>query len=243
LSKLDSSGAPLWTLSFGSGGLQDGLLSWAAVEIGQDGVVVWGAMSGTWTFDGTTIDTHGERDGSLVLRLGADGHVRWSRLIRGLGFLNYQSGISVTSDGGILIAGRTRDFIDAGSGQHFVHRALDHYGGLVALDASGAPKWIRVLDGCYVSDASADSAGNLYLGLGGCPTCLCILGSPGTAGSSMSSAGVAKLDASGNFIWSRSLSGERLTPTVVASPAGVFVGGTLEVPPTDTNGFVALFAP
>jgi len=124
-----------------------------------------------------------------------------------------------------------------------VHRALDHYAGLVALDASGAPKWIRVLDGCYVSDASADSAGNLFLGFEGCPSCFCDFASPNTLGSTVISAGVAKLDPSGNFLWSRSLSGERLTPAVVAGPAGVFVGGTLEVPPTDTNGFIALFAP
>jgi hypothetical protein len=94
-----------------------------------------------------------------------------------------------------------------------------------------------------VSDASADSTSNLYLGFEGCPGCLCDFGSPDALGGTVSSAGVAKLDPSGNFLWSRSLSGERLIPAVVAGPAGVFAGGTLEVPPTDTNGFITLFAP
>jgi hypothetical protein len=112
---------------------------------------------------------------------------------------------------------------------------------LVALDPTGSAKWTRVLDGCQLSSLKIAPDGGFYFGVVGCDHCFCDFGASGNVGDTTSNPAIAKFDSSGKFVWSRSLSGDGLSPLVAIGNSGVFVGGSVTVPPNDKNGLLELF--
>jgi hypothetical protein len=95
---MDASGNTAWTMALADLNSANGLDASGLARVGQDGVVISGNLRGAFDFGGGVLDTHGERP-SVVLRVGPDGVLRWSRIIRGLNSMNYLAGLAATTGG------------------------------------------------------------------------------------------------------------------------------------------------
>jgi hypothetical protein len=163
-----------------------------------------------------------------TLRFGADGCLRWGKLARGIDAIDSFSGATATADGRSLIFGQTEDFVNAGSGPTYVKRALEPSTAIVQYDAAGTTSLVRIMDG-VLTDAALAPNGDIYVGLAG----IVNFDSPSAPGTTAVGPGIAKLDSSGNFVWSRSIV-VPAGPMLAVGPPGVLAAAT---------GFMALFAP
>ncbi len=157
----------------------------------------------------TTSFGQGGRD-VYVVKLDGSGNVQWTRTIGGVDD-DVGRSIIQTADGGYAIAGETRSY---GAG------GFDVY--VVKLDSAGVVQWTRTIGGTgndighsiiQISDGSYVIAGEARIG-------------PGYS----SNVYVAKLDSSGNIVWTRIIGGAELDggfSIIRASDEGfVVVGAT-----------------
>lgn len=241
LTRLDTNGNVAWTREIGAASGVTGFTARSTAAVGTDGVVVQGEQRGAMDFGAGVLDPQGIRASTAVLRFGADGSLRWSRLVRGMDSV-VSSAVAAIADGRSVAMGQTADFVDVGSGPVYVKRALDPCAAIVEYDASGSVAWVRLVDG-GANDIALGPAGDVYVAIGGSENCVIDFGVAGATGSVMTCPGIAKLDPSGGFLWSRSFSADRLDPRLVVGATGVFVGGTVNPTLSSSTAFLAMFDP
>ena len=226
IQKLDASGNFVWAKSFGGIGYELGL----SIDVDASGnVYTTGQFDNTVDFDpgpGTTILTASGTSNMFIQKLDASGNFIYAKTF---GFFCTHTGYSITVDaqGNVYTTGQfwgTADF-DPGPGitsltsvdinDVFVHK----------LDASGSFVWARSFGGSLNDVGSAiavDDLGNVY-------TTGYFQGTvdfnPGAGTSNLTSLGglnifIHKLDASGNFVWVKSISGSSFSHSIAVDTSG-----------------------
>ena len=248
--KLDSNGKILWGKAFGS------YLYEATVAVDSAGnVLLVGAFDDSIDFGNGSLVSEGAKD-VFVAKLDPSGNPLWSKRFGDGADYQYGAGVAVDGAGNVLVLGVFAGSIDFGSGPPLT--SLSGLDGFVAkLDASGESLWSVGFSGkedILCSGVAVDSAGNVLItgyfsgitsfGAG-------LLGSAGEGG-----AFLAKLDASGNHVWSKGfgvVGGQDPRGIAVNSGGEVFITGSFTSPidfgdgPLVSGGeddvFVAKFSP
>ena len=167
--KLDTQGNIIWTRVIGGQGNHE--YGADLVEL-SDGSIV--ALGRTGTFGQGGYDLY-------VVKFTSSGNLVWTRTIGGSAD-EYPGGITVSSDGNLIIAGSTRSF---GAGNY------DCY--IVKLDTAGNLIWTRTL-----GETSADYCRDVVAtNDGGCIA----VGDGRTTLTSSSDIRIFRLDANGNLVW------------------------------------------
>ncbi|MDC0741470.1 SBBP repeat-containing protein [Polyangium mundeleinium] len=213
VAKLDADGNHLWSTSLGT---TDAL---GATKFGIDNagnVLVAGILEG----------------GALeVIKLDADGNHVWGKVF--VSESQHVMGIAIDSAGDVLITGEFHGTVDFGSGPLTSAGGVDIY--LAKLDANGNHVWSKRFgdpDDQYPSRIAVDGAGNVLL-VGS------FQGTVNFGGMTFTMVGtenalvdtfVAKLDASGNHLWSRRFVGkmEGIAPAVDGNGNALLAGSFLE---------------
>ena len=220
ISKLSASGKFEWAKKIGKGGFESG----ESIALDKSGnLYITGSFDGTEDFDpGEAVfnlvcddyQTH-----AFILKLDASGNFLWAKKT-GENELVYGRSISLDASGNIYTVGTFKGTVDFDSGEGISnlestqidgHSKTDMY--VLKLDASGNFLWAKNWYG-GVSDQdhsiAVDASGNVY-------TTGDFYGkidfNPGKENFSLSSKGktdifISKLDASGNFVWAKSIGGK-----------------------------------
>ncbi|MEO7329076.1 MAG: hypothetical protein ABI193_10885, partial [Minicystis sp.] len=201
LAKFDSSGAYIWAKIFGDSGLQRA--SGVAVD-GAGNVFVEGTNWDTVNFGSGPLTSTGPNGALTLAKFDPGGAPLWSHIFQNTGnaYAPVCSGVAVDGQGSAVIAGAFYGSIDFGAGSLVSAGKLDAF--VVKLDPGGNLTWVkRFGDGLYqeVSHAAVDPNGNIFL-TGN------FNGSLNFGSGSMVSVGLgdiflAKLDPSGNGLWSK----------------------------------------
>jgi len=198
LTKLDSSGAVVWTRTFGTGGIWDEAQS-VARDVNGD------VYLGAWRYDGAA----NLRD-CLLVKYDATGAQLWTRVIDS-GDAEDHCLVATDSVGAIYLAGMTLGTFDSSASDGSPKLFLTKYGAL------GNRLWIRLVTPLFSSSPggfagiAVDRAGSVYLtGMGRDSL------NPVTGISPF----VMKVDDAGNELWKRFMS------SVTRQPAGLAVDGT-----------------
>jgi hypothetical protein len=215
VSKLDASGNFVWANDLPSGGSSNG----RAIFVDPSGnVYTTGYFHGTTDFDpgaGTFNLTSGVISNAYVSKLDTSGNFVWARAIVGSATgSSVGNGISVDAMGNVYTTGSFTNTVDFDSGASTFN--LTSAGSkdifVSKLDASGDFVWAKKMGGTSVDEATAisiDASGNIFT-TGS--FALTVDFDPNTGTSNLTSAGnldifVAKLDASGNFVWAKRMGG------------------------------------
>jgi hypothetical protein len=216
VSKLNSEGNFVWTVSMGGGGFDMG----NSIVVDDDGYTyITGYFTGTVDFDPDPANSFyltGSSSGTaFVLKLDADGNFIWAAAIKGQDYTG-ASAITIDNAGSIYITGSFKGTVDfdphsvntynltsAGQGDIFI----------LKLNPDGEFQWagrIGGLNDCESYSIAADHSGNIYLTgyfLGTADL------NPDPVGTyNLTSAGehdifISKLDADGNFLWAKAIGG------------------------------------
>ena len=216
ISKLDATGNFLWAKRVGSTDIDTPL----DLKVDASGnVYVVGTFQGVVDFNPGTgvsnLTSQGDSDG-FVLKLDASGNFVWAKQIGGQ-FYDIVKAIDVDASSNVYITGRFTDAVDLDPGTG-VFNALstsnlsDAF--ITKLNSSGNFVWAKVLQGSSEENPNAikvDASGNVYT-VGWFSLNIDL--DPGAAvdnhtisATSMYDAFISKLDASGNFVWGKAISG------------------------------------
>jgi CHU_C Type IX secretion signal domain/Ig-like domain CHU_C associated/FG-GAP-like repeat/IPT/TIG domain len=241
ISKLDADGNFVWAVRFGAGGRND--YGYAITSDAVGNIYITGQFFANLDFDpgpGIFVLPNSLFKQSLfVLKLDTDGNFVWAKSI-GTGGLESVVGRSIALDnsGNLLITGlfsSTADF-DPGAGT-FNLTSAEAAGGnnafLCKLDASGNFAWARAMLGTGAAEAYsivADNSDNV-IAVGAYSGTIDF--DPSASSFNLTSVGnfdafISKLDASGNFIWAKSLGGssnEYGNSIAVDNAGSIFITG------------------
>jgi hypothetical protein len=211
VAKLDADGNHLWSTSLGAHAM-------GATKFGIDD-------AGNVLFAGIL-----EGDALAVAKLDADGNHVWYKVFESES--QHVIGIAIDSAGDVLITGYFRYTVDFGSGPLMSAGGADIY--LAKLDANGNHVWSKRFgdsDDQYPSRIAVDGAGNVLI-VGDFLGTVNFGGITLTAGSATfpEDTFVAKLDASGNHLWSRRFVGEMkgIAPALDDSGNALLAGSFLD---------------
>ncbi|MDX1908454.1 MAG: T9SS type A sorting domain-containing protein [Bacteroidia bacterium] len=217
IQKMNAAGNLLWAKSIGGTSGDFG----ASLTLDPSGnLLITGSFIFTVDFDpgvGTSILDAGSNGASdiFVLKLDANGNFIWAKAFGGTGFDN---GNAITTDasGNVYTAGAFRGAVDFDPGAGTFQLASTGTGSDIfvqKLDASGNFVWARAFGGTSFDSGTSiatDASGNVY-------TTGSFQGTadldPGAGTSSHTASGtfgnlfVQKMDASGNFLWAKSMGG------------------------------------
>lgn len=193
--KLDSTGAVSWQRRYGGFGTE---WPYAIIQTSDGGYAVAGYES-SYAPGGNDI---------WVLKLASDGSITWQRAYGGTS-TELALGISQTTDGGYIVAGRTESY---GAG------GIDFY--VLRLDSSGNLVWNKVLGG-----ASTDWAfSTVQTPDGG----FVVVGRTDSFGAGNSDYWIVKLDSTGSIEWQKTYGGSSLDyaySVQMANDGSIIVGG------------------
>lgn len=145
--KVDDNGNTLWTQTYGGAGM-------------DYGYGVCETSDGCYVITGYTMSFGAGKEDVYVVKIDANGDTVWTRTYGG-SQPDEGRGICATSDGGVMVTGRTDSY---GAGNNDLY--------LLKLDADGDTAWTRVFgssrfdwgqgvcetqDGCYVTSGTSDS--------------------------------------------------------------------------------------
>jgi ribosomal protein S11 len=211
--KLDASGNFLWARSMGGTGSDR---AWGIAVDASGSVYTTGYFRNTADFDpgaGVFNLTSAGSTGVFVQKLDTDGNFLWVKQMGGTSS-DYGYAIAVDASGNVYTTGSFRDTVDfdPGSGVSNLTSAGDNDVFVSKLDASGNFLWARSMGGTGSDRAwgiAVDASGSVYT-TGYFRNTADF--DPGAEVSNLTSAGdndvfVSKLDASGNFLWARSMGG------------------------------------
>ncbi|APR88540.1 Hypothetical protein A7982_13889 [Minicystis rosea] len=228
--ELDASGKHVWSKSFGGQGDQE--VTGVAVDASGNTIVV-GSFADSLDFGSGELTYVGGKD-IFVAKLDPSGAHLWSKSFGGQGDQEV-TGVAVDAAGEVMIVGHHSNGLDFGG----TVGAIPNEGGkdafVAKLDASGEPVWAKAL-----GDASeqrgfgiaSDASGNILV-TGGFQGTIDFGG--GTV-KSPANDGVflAKLDASGNHVWSKVFGGDETT--IAHGRSVAFTGSGDVVVSGDVNG-------
>jgi beta-propeller repeat-containing protein len=216
--KLSAGGNAIWGRQFGGVG---NTLAQRGERVAVDGagnVLITGYFTGSIDFGGDLVLSKGFMDG-FVAKLDPSGKLLW---LRSFGDENDQTGqsIAVDSAGNVLVTGYFIGSVDFGGGFTLTADSKDEF--VLKLDPDGNPLWTKRF-GHYLYDTTVavDGAGNVLLAAS--------FSDPIDfgAGVLVNEGGkdvfVAKLDAGGNTLWSKSFGdagGDKVCTSVAVDGAG-----------------------
>lgn len=160
-----SVGGHRWSSTYGGADHDAG----RSISVDDQGrATVTGAFYGVATFSGTNVTSEGYAD-IFLLRLAADGSLRWVKGIGGGGG-DVANAVETAPQGEIFLTGRVDD--DAKNpdfGGRTVAVAGSHDGFVAAYSEAGGLRWLETFggEGTYVDrgdDVALDSAGNVIVG-------------------------------------------------------------------------------
>ncbi|APR86130.1 Multiple EGF-like-domain protein 3 precursor [Minicystis rosea] len=254
VAKLDGGGGRLWSIDYGSGGAMG-----VVVDGGGD-VYVAGWLSGSADFGTGQIMAAGSTDAFVIKLSKQSGTGYWSRQFGGNGALAHARALTVDGAGNVIVYGSFSGTIDFGAGN-----SLTSAGGtnmyLAKLDPDGNTTWARRLSGGAmptVTSVGVDSLQNIILAgafkgeidFGGGPLAASVFGS----------VYVAKLNPSGEHVWSKvtasgatqsgpfplaSVTVDGADNVIIAGgfPGGADFGGGMLMSAGGTDAFVVKLAP
>lgn len=247
VAKLDPSGVHTWSKRFG------GVESWQYARdlaISPDGVVLTGSFIGALDFGGGALtsalgaeDSGGGPDDPSVdgflVKLTADGEHVWSVSL-GAGGQQYSKYVEVDAAGDAVIVGSYFSGFELGG------TALDSVAGPDLFLArfsgeSGDAKWVKPLPGAgeeYVYGLGVDPWGNLNV-TGYFTESLDLGDGTLTSTSTVGDLYVAKLDAEGKHVWSKSFTNQYFvhsTAMAVGADASLVISGLFYNDPADPDG-------
>lgn len=240
--KFGSSGSSLWSKGFGQTG------SYSSVQYladdGSGGVIAAGPYTGTINCGGSPLTNNGAVNALFVTHLDASGNHLWSKSFGdGTNTVQLQSIAHVGS--GVLLVGTYTTTVTFG-GATITPSGTDTGGDFLAvLDlGSGAHKWSRGLPSTLSLFGAVDGSQNIVLS--GAFT-----GSVDLGGGALTSAGgldmfVARMDPSGNHLWSKRFGGadDDATNAVTADTSGnVLFSGVASTGVDFGGGVLAANAP
>ncbi len=211
--KFDPAGNFVWAKKMGGSSYDYG---WSVAVDGSGNVYITGEFQGTVDFDpgtGTNNLTSAGQSDIFVSKLDASGNFIWAKQFGGTSQDKGKS-IAVDGSGNVYTTGTfqgTADF-NPGTGTFNFTSAGDADIFVSKLDASGNFIWAKQMGGTVSDEATAialDNSGNVY-------TTGYFQGAadfdPGSGVFTLNSAGnddifISKLDASGNFVWAKQMSG------------------------------------
>lgn len=204
VAKFDTDGAHLWSKSFGTefGDSGEGL------AIDADGnVVVSGSAIGDIDMGGELLEFSGSST-LVVAKFDSDGNHLWSRRIAGEGSVP-MSAVAIDPDGNIALAGTMRDTLEFGDDVLAASQDDQNAVFLASLNPDGTPRWGRIFSGealDYLEAMATDADGNIVItgdfgasidfGDGAL--------APSGEGGFDSDIFLAKFDADGAHLWSKS---------------------------------------
>jgi gliding motility-associated-like protein len=181
----------------------------------SDNVYIIGSFQGTVDFDPGTGTFSQSSNGSLdfyIQKLDPNGNFIWAKTIGGTA-IDYSNDLTIDASGNLYITGRFENTVDFDPGPGIVNRTTaDSDVFVLKLDSNGNLLWVQQIGGTGNEVANGiitDNSGNVLLtGSYDGTTDL----DPGAATFNFTSNGlvdvfVLKLDASGNFIWAKSMGG------------------------------------
>ncbi len=227
ISKLDASGNYVWAKSMQDG--TSGDTGFAITVDGSGNVYTTGYFQGTVDFDpgvGTAELTAANLQDIFVSKLNASGDYVWAKSMGG-NLDDSGRAIAVDGSGNVYTTGTFRGTIgdyDPGAGTANLASAGESDIFISKLDASGNYVWAKSLAGTseeYGYGIAVDGSGNVYT-TGYFLSTVDFDPSAGTA--NLTSAGgrdifISKLDASGNYVWAKSMGG--------TATADSFAGGDI----------------
>jgi uncharacterized delta-60 repeat protein len=179
--KLDSSGNVLWTKTIGGSGFD---VAGSIIQSSDGGYVVAGETS---SFGAGDVDIY-------VVKLDSAGNVQWTKTIGGSGN-DFARSIIQSSDGGYVVAGRTRSF---GAGYDDIY--------VVKLDSSGNVMWTKTIGGSKWDEANSiiRSSDGGYV----------VAGYTASFGAGNDDFYVVKMDANGNVCFSQNITNYSVSSNV-----------------------------
>jgi len=222
ISKLDAAGNFIWTQRLGGTGFEYG----SAITIDPTGnyIYVTGSFEGTCDFDpGAStfnMSTPGGQD-IFVCKLDVSGNFTWAKQMDGASTQNnFATGIITDNTGNIYSTGYFYGSVDFDPGNGIaISTASGNYSDIYIskLDVLGNYIWSRQMGG--TGDDRANSICIDHSGNGDVYTTGYFSGTadfdPGNGTSNLTAAGqrdifISRLDASGNFVWAKAMSGTSL---------------------------------
>ncbi len=221
--KLDVSGNFVWAKNFGGAQFDEG---YSIVLDGFGNIHVTGIFEGTADFDPSNgifnLSSVGGAD-MFILKLDPSGSFLWAK---GIGGLSYDTGrgIAVDASGNVYTTGNfigTVDF-DPGPAIFNLNTPGQQYVYILKLDASGSFVWAKSIQGMGISSSDVgasivvDALGNTYITgrfIGTAdfdpgPTSYTMASLPQGTLNTQSDIFILSLNASGNFLWAKSMGGE-----------------------------------
>jgi hypothetical protein len=215
ISKLDTAGNFLWAKSMG--GTNNNDVGYSIAVDGSGNVYTTGFFSGTVDFDtgaGTSNLTSKGANDIFISKLDAAGNFLWAK---NMGGTNNDFGYSIALDGfgNVYTTGffnGTADFDPGAETSNLTSVGFkDIY--ISKLDAAGNFVWARSMGGNNQEEGhsiAVDDSGNVYTT--GFFSSVTVDFDPGAGTSNLTSNGandifISKLDATGNFIWAKSIGG------------------------------------
>lgn len=235
---IDPGGSPLWIRPLGS----DGVDAVRALAADARGVFATGYVSGAVDIDGTTIPHNGGGD-VFVAALDPGGTLRWARSIGGGGW-DAGRGLSIASDGTLLLAGRFAGRVDFDGDVRTTAGMTDAF--VVRMDDTGA-----ILELVTFGGAGEDAAVSVVEAPDGGLYVAGFYGSSMTIGTSVlrdhaSGAGmfITKLDSSNGVVFARDLAAvgidDDVSLAVVADGSVVLGGGFTGTTTLEATSYSAL---
>jgi hypothetical protein len=197
LVKLDADGTTLWSQIFGGTSYDAG----QSLAVDSNGnVVVTGYFSGTIDLGGGPLSSAGGTDVFLA-KLDPDGKHIWSKRFGDAMFQGGQS-VAVGGAGDVFVTGNFKGTIDFGGDVLASAGGKDAF--VAKLDAAGNHVWSKRFGDAatqYGQGIAVDGAGNVFVvgDFNGTVS----FGGPVLSSGAAAELFVAKLDASGNYLWSK----------------------------------------
>lgn len=181
------------------GGTSDQSITGVAVD-GGGNVVITGSFAGSVDFGGGTLTSAGGLD-AFVARFDALGNHLWSRTF-GDASAQAGNGVAVDGSGDVFLTGYFEGTVSFGGGALASAGTQDVF--VVRLDADGNHVWSKR----FGNASDQRGAGIAVVASGGLVTIGTLYGSIDFGGGTLTSAGLgdvylARLDASGNHVWSK----------------------------------------
>ena len=230
--KLDANGEIVWQKNYGGTRAEHA----TAIQSTSDGGYI--VVGDTNSLDGNVTGFHGaSNNGSpdvWVIKLNGSGDLQWQKTLGGT-FDDYGTDIAQTSDGGYILAGRTRSFDGDVIGYHFFSTSgndnVEPDAWIIKLDSTGNMEWNKAYGGSYDDGWNCriiQTQDQRYV-------FVCAIGSyDGDVDENHgnNNAWAVKIDGSGNILWKQSMGTYPTTyPTSIEQTAdnGFVISGYIQI--------------